>query len=178
MSSKWDRIEKLTLAGTTLTLISILVSAFFIYMQLRHGNMLLWKAELEKQSHELARLETVTPSISCIYNWNDKGIKNDCVALLRKPAGRRQALMYISQILSVFSEIRGFSEENDKGYARGYGQWIDEIVKLDITSYFLFINKMDANQAFKEYGIKINDCDIKKGYLKFKHRIGLKNSDP
>lgn len=163
------------ITGTVLTLVSILVSALLIYTQIKQSNALTWKAALESQSNDLARMEVSNPAIACVFHHNDRAIDDECTVMLRKPANRRQALMYVSQVLDFFAQIIAFSQECDKEYAKGYDQWIDEITHLDITCFYLFINEMDAKQALKEFGIKLNDTDIKKGYLSFKEQMRIRD---
>jgi hypothetical protein len=168
---KWDRKEKLMVWGTALTLTSILVSAFIIYAQIKQGNALTWKAALESQSNEFAKLEVNNAAIACVFKHNDREIDNECTAILKKSTNRRQALMYVSQVLSFFGQLNAFSRVNDREYAKGYGQWITEISHLDITSYYLYINKIDAKRALKIFGIIVNNADIEEGYARFKQRI-------
>jgi hypothetical protein len=174
---KWDRKEKLMVVGTVLTLTSILISASLIRTQLRQSNALTWRAAIESQSNDFSRLETITPALSCIYRWNDPDIDDDCTGILKRPANRRLALMHVSEVLDLFHEIDAFSAEYDRKYAEGYRDWVGEISHLDVTAFFLFTSKIDAKQALKDFSITVTDQDIKKGYLRFRQRIGLKDHE-
>jgi|GEM_PF-5192108 hypothetical protein len=173
MSDKWDRKEKLTVGGIVLTLISVSVSAFLIYTQIRQNNVLIWKAAIETESNELAKLPILNPAISCIYRHQEKAIEDQCTLILREPGNRRQALMYVAQVLSFYGEVRAFGQEHDKRWAKGFQPWIEQFAKLDITSYYLFINEIHASQALREFGVKTEDARITEGYLRFQRHIGF-----
>jgi len=81
--------------------------------------------------------------------------------------------MFVSQVLSFFSEIDEFGKEHDEEWAQGFDSWKDEIGHLDITSYFLFLSKIDQKRASEEFALKISDAEIKTGYLRFKRRVGI-----
>jgi hypothetical protein len=178
MPDKWDRKEKLMVAGTVLTLAGLLISAFFIYKQMKLSNALTMKAALENQAHEFTGIKTIHPAISCVYVSKDKAIDDECSTILRKPANRRLALMYVSSILSFFGKVKTFSQECDREYINDFHGWMDEVGSADITSYFLFINEMDSKTALKVFGISVNDADIRSGYLRFKKQMHPGDSEP
>ena len=173
MSEKWDRKEKLMIVGIAATLASVLVSGSFISKQIEHGNLLAWQEALQSQANEFAKMEVDNRIISCIYQHNDKSIDSECRIILSRPGNRRQAMMYVSEVLDFYHELQVFSHKYNPQFVKGFDQWMDEITRLDITRYYLFINKMDEMDAFRVFGISIRNTDIKAGYLRFKKRVRL-----
>lgn len=86
-------------AGTVLTLAGILISAFFIYKQMKLSNALTMKAALENEARELTEIKITHPAIGCVYVSNDKAIDGECLTILRKSANRRPALINQSKIV-------------------------------------------------------------------------------
>lgn len=170
---KWDRKEKLMVVATVLTLISILISAWFIKAQIKQGPKLNRRAAMESQSNDFLKLQMVAPAITCILDDGD--IDEDCTRILKGPTNRRQALRYVSEVLQFFHEIEEFSKEDDGEYAKEHRQWVHEISGLDVTGFFLFTHKINAGQALKEFSVTVTDENISRGYMRFKQRLGLRD---
>jgi hypothetical protein len=174
MLEKWERKDILTVVQIVVTVFSIGISAWLILSQMKQGNVVVWRAALESVATEYLKIEIAEPAAACIYQYRIKVVDDDCTTVLRKPSNLRKAVLYVEEALNFFGEVKEFSTRHDKGYVNEHVDWMKTVTELDITSCYLYTNKIDAKKAFEEYGMTTTDAKIKDGYLRFKKRVGLR----
>jgi hypothetical protein len=181
MLDGWDRKEKLILAqicltgfAVLITVASIIVGVCSVIRQMEHGTAAVSRAALEAALTEFSKMEITDQTVSCLYHYDIKTVDEQCTELLRKPTNLRKTLNYTHEVLGFLAEVKAFSEKYDTQYMNGFNDWIEEISKSDAVLFYLCENKIKAEEALRDYGLKTMDTTIRDGHLRFKKKIGLK----
>jgi hypothetical protein len=175
---KWNRTEKLTLTWIIVTILSaggVIYGAFEVREQIRVNNSLAWRTVLENMVNEYDKMEVDHPEVACVYKYGVKSVDDQCTRLLRRPESLRKAMAYIDSVLAFFAEVKDFTEKHQKQYADDYGDWRQLFSRTDIVRFCLFVRKIDAQTAKKDYDIDVTNEQIAEGYARFKASAQIKD---